>query len=196
MTAIQVLPINNIRTAWVAFLTNALGAGWTVILSNEDGQVSNSPRPPLPYVTVKLDGLSELGAVPESRIVPGVYNPNTGNTTNNVLYRGERVFTAMLQFFGVNAQAFADAVRLALIEPERRLILQDAGVFPRNPMVVRNITSFVGTMWEQRSAFDVLCGLAGTVVTSPGTIETVEGDITALAGTETILEPFTGQVGA
>lgn len=202
MTAIATLDLGPVRAAWLRFLRGALNASesavtpWAVVLNaTDDTQRSNAPRPELPYVTLRLDALTQASPLVEERIVVGTFDPGTGDTTDNVEFRGERVFTAMLQFFGVGASQYADAVRMALGEPERRLVLWEAGCFPRDLGAVRNITTLIGTTWEGRAALDVICGIAGTTVTSPGTIETVDGTMTVKAENTTFTEPYTGQVG-
>lgn len=202
MTAIATLDLGPVRAAWLRFLRGALNASesavtpWAVVLNaTDDTQRSNAPRPELPYVTLRLDGLAQVADVVEERIVVGNTNGQTGITTNNVEYRGERTFTAMLQFFGVGATAYADAVRMALGEPERRAVLWEAGVFPRDIGAVRNLTTLIGTAWEGRAALDVICGIAGTVVTSPGTIDTVTGTMTVEAENDIFTEPLAAEVG-
>lgn len=202
MTAIATLDLAPVRAAWLKFLRGALNASatapgeWTVVLAaTADTQVSNAPRPELPYATLRLDAMTQVADVVEARTVVGNYNPGTGNTTNNVEYRGERTFAAMMQFFAVGASEYADAVRMALGDPDRRQVLWDAGVFPRDIGAVRNVTTLIGTAWEGRAAFDVICGISGTTVTSPGTIETVEGTMTVRAENTTFTEPYEGQVG-
>lgn len=202
MTAIATLDLGPVRAAWLRFLRGALNASentvtpWAVVLNaTDDTQRSNAPRPELPYVTLRLDALGQVSPLVEERIVEGTFDPDTGDTFDNVEFRGERTFTAMLQFFGVGASQYADAVRMALGEPERRAVLWAAGCFPRDIGAVRNLTTLIGTAWEGRAALDVICGISGTVVTSPGTIDTVTGTMTVKAENDTFTEPLAAEVG-
>lgn len=120
-------------------LTNA-----QIIPSDDDG-----PRPPLPYLTVKvLTADAEIGHDEDIRALDGGGLPT-------IKARGERRATVSVQAYGTAAEAWLSTALLKRRLPSIQEILIGAGltIEPLGP--IRDISRLVDTSFEARFSLDL-----------------------------------------
>jgi hypothetical protein len=133
--------------------------GVPVIFYNE-----NSPRPSLPYVTLYLQSLVQIGSD---------YTAPPDNTGDAEMV-GDREFTLQFQSYGGDPITLLENVRTSLQKQTVLDTLRANGIVFVNHFPINDITALLDTEFEARASMDILFRIAQTDEDVSGNIETVE----------------------
>lgn len=143
-----------------------------VIRADQDG-----PRPSVPFIEVKVDGVRPLGAVDGE-----VQTYDSGASAGQEVVRtahGQREFSAVIRAFTLlasgdnSARAFLSRVQVGLGLEEVRDILYGYGVTVFDNGRIENLPGILDTKWEGRATLTVGCLAEQTAATRTGFIKTV-----------------------
>lgn len=124
----------------------------------------NAPRPELPYVTLYLNSLMQIG---------DDYIPKPDNTGEAAMV-GDREFNLQIQSYGGDPITLLENVRTSLQKPSVLDTLRTNGIVFVNQNQINDITALLDTEWERRASMDILFRIAQVDDDDLGVIETVE----------------------
>lgn len=155
------MPLNfeTVKTSLYNWVTSVLPANVPAIFFNE-----NSPRPELPYVTLFLNTLTQIG----DDFTP---RPDIDGDASII---GDREFNIQIQAYGGDPITTLENIRSSLqLDSVLDSLRNDNIVFVQhNP--INDITGLLDTKFEPRGSMDVLFRIAQSQDDNLGVIETVE----------------------
>lgn len=167
MSLAPIYPVDHdaIRIALVAMVSSVTGLDSQHVTMAEP-EVSGSPRPSLPYATLKCtDPAIKYGR--DSVLLP--VNEETFTT-----YGGQRGVTFSFNFYGrthEEANSLAALLQTALETDPVCSMLRSKGIGVFDPGPVRDLSSMLNTGWEGRAQMDCLFGVASNLRVDLGHIE-------------------------
>lgn len=136
-------------------------------------------QPDTPYGTIKItSGPIVLGHDEERQ-------PDTGDTSSDVLISGQRRVLISMNIFSNNDQQrpggpdvpgalqMMSNVRDSLELPTVYQALNDQGITMNDRGQVQNLSALLETTWQERSQLDVTFGYASNIGDTPGSIDQV-----------------------
>jgi hypothetical protein len=168
-------------SAWFDFAENNTEDEVTVIYEESSG-----PRPPRPYVTLKIIAGPSEKAFDELRPIPADPNKKFDLT-------GIRQYTVSMKAFGEAAHDILSDLQLCLEAPDSIEFFirnEDIAVVSRGP--VTDISALLETGFETRAVMDVIFNAVVSKVVDPSTIESTEisGTLENADGSDTTVGPF------
>lgn len=161
---------NCIETAWYEFVRNFTTVeNLTVIFADElSPNTGQGPRPPRPYVTLKIIS----GPEPVYQFDDFRFN----SATNKFEICGLRQYSISIQSFGVDAIEALSELQMKLDLPEAIQCFHesDADISIVNKGPVTNISSLLETGFEDRASMDVVFNTTKSVESDPGIIEKID----------------------
>lgn len=135
-----------------------------------------APRPALPYFSVKLLAIESVGHDDKMAI------DDDGDQT---IY-GDRYLTASFQAYGSGALDLIRTINNSLSKDSIVSALLAAGLAPRGPEKIDDLTQQLETDAEERAHVDLVFGFVDTITDAPGLIEIVNGSgkVTSESATE------------
>lgn len=154
------MPLNfeTVKTNLYTWASGQSG-GNPVIFANE-----NSPRPALPYMTLFLNSLVQIG---------DDYVPRPDGVGDLDLV-GDREFTLQVQCFGGDPITLLENMRTSLQKETVLATLRANGIVFVQHNPITDITALLDTEFEPRASMDILFRIAQTDTDNHGLIETVE----------------------
>lgn len=127
-----------------------------VIFQSEGG-----PRPPKPYVTIKIQGPTKVGSTDDDRVVEGEF-----------VQSGIRSFPITVAAYGEQAHDLITFLQSALEFNVDLLLVHGFGVGPINPAV--DLTQLLDTQFEKRVQFDFELFVPNNVSLAGSGLESIE----------------------
>lgn len=154
------MPLNfeTVKTNLYTWATSIAGAV-PVIFYNE-----NSPRPALPYLTLFLNSLVQIG---------NDYVPRPDNVGELEIV-GDREFTLQIQSYGGDPITLLENIRSSLQKETVLATLRANGIVFVQQNPITDITALLDTEFENRASMDILFRIAQIDDDNHGLIETVE----------------------
>lgn len=156
------MPLNfeTVKTNLYNWATSVSG-GAPVIFYNE-----NSPRPALPYVTLYLQSLVQIG---------DDYVPRPDGLGDLTIV-GDREFTLQIQSYGGDPITLLENMRSSLQKETVLATLREDNIVFVQHNPINDITALLDTEFEPRASMDILFRIAQTDTDNHGLITTVEID--------------------
>lgn len=126
-----------------------------------------APRPQLPYVTIRISDIVEIGQDDRGAVDLG--------TGVQIIY-GDRLLTLSVQAFGPGALDLLRKLANSIWKQSVSAVLLDAGLSPMKPGLINDLTGFLETSAEERGHVDMVFGFKDTYEDNVGVIEHVTGD--------------------
>jgi len=153
------LNFETVKTNLYTWAISVVPALTPVIFANE-----NSPRPALPYVTLYLTSLVQIGED---------WTPKPDNAGGAEMV-GDREFTLQIQCYGGDPITILENVRSSLQKQSVLDTLRANGIVFVNHFPISDVTQLLDTEYEARGTMDVLFRIAQLNTDDLGKIETVE----------------------
>lgn len=136
---------SQIKSAWYEFVSQNVAPEVTVVFA-EAVTGNPSPRPPKPYVTIKVISGPIATGLDEYRL-------NVGGTFD---VTGLRKYTVNLQAFGVEAYDILATLQTLIDNREKRAVLTDqADISVVNRGAVTDLSELLETGYESRASLDI-----------------------------------------
>jgi hypothetical protein len=154
---------------WIDYCRQVLPDEWT-ITREEETSGRDAPRPPKPYLTLKIiSGPRQLTMDDELR-----FNGNsTGNRNYNLV--GQRAYTISFKAYG---EGYVDALHdlsMGTDDPDLNEFLKTTGdIAVTNRGNVSDISGLLETGFERRASLDIIFNSSHNKETGIGLIETVK----------------------
>jgi len=138
----------------------------------------NSPRPDLPYITLYLTSLIQVG----QDFVPRPDN------TGNLSIIGDREFTIQIQCYGGDPITTLENLRSSLQKETVLDTLRANKIVYVNQFPINDISALLDTLWEPRATMDILFRIAQSETDNHGLIKTVEIEEILSDGSSTVYD--------
>jgi hypothetical protein len=151
-----------------------------VLYADKLNENAGSSRPPYPYITIRVGsivkrGWDSVGPVDDDGIVE---------------IGGQRNVTVTVEYFGESPVEYAMAIVANFEKPSIHAKMLKAGIAFIRVSPVQNLTGigFNGSLYEERSSFDLFVGIADNTSDEVGIIEKVFVEETVTSGSETLID--------
>ena len=157
MTLVSATAIEDALISWLGVVHPGVEAvlGWP-----------NAPRPDLPYIAVRVEGLDPIGQDDRSEI------DDDGLQT---IY-GDRLVNVKIDAYGSGALDLVRAIANSIWRQSVSATLLAAGLCPRLPGPVTDLTGMLETSPEDRAHVEMVFGILDTYTDDVGIIDAVDGD--------------------
>src|SRR5690606_6313444 len=125
----------------------------------------NDPRPSVPYVTLYLTPLSQIG---------NDFVPMPTNQAGTITQIGDREFTLQVQTYGDDCITRLENLRSSLQKQSVLDTLRENGIAFVQQLSINDITELNASRFENRAQMDLLFRIGQTYSETTGSIETVE----------------------
>jgi len=159
---------NVILQAWIDYCKAVLAPEITVCIAEESvGQ--DSPRPPKPYVTLKI--IAGPGLITRDDELR--FNEDSPEKIHDLV--GQRSYTISMKAYGENFNDILNDISTYLDDDDKREILRDAAkIAVTNKGTVVDISGQLPTGFEKRASLDIFFNSSQNKETQVGIIEGVE----------------------
>lgn len=165
------LNFETVRTDIYDWVASIVGGSVTVIFENQNG-----PRPSLPYVSILLTTLTQIG-------VDYISPPDAMGDSDII---GDREFNIRIQAYGGDPITQLENIRSSLQKPSVLDTLRANNIVFVDRLSINSVSALLDTEWEARASMDILFRIAQTDSDELGLIETVEVDETLSDGVSDI----------
>ena len=160
-----------IKQSLYIWVTSIVSPTWNVIFYQP-----NAPRPALPYLTLYISTLNQVG-------YDSIISPDNAGSSDIV---GNREFTLTIQSYSqTEALNILETLRSSLQMPSVLAALRSNNIAFVDYNTINDISAILDTEWEKRGAIDLVFRIAQTVDDDVGLIETVEVDEEFETGSQT-----------